>query len=843
MKETISLCGMKNAVWELKKTEAVCQIDAEAWGKDKDEWIPVVHMPAQVHDVLYENGMIPEEYRVGWCEKVLWTAEYDWVYRCRFGLAAGQEKAEFYFGGLDTYADIYLNGKLIGRHEDFYLPQRADVSSLLRKENTLLIHFHRICDILDGMELNPEWDGAVMKCKMIRKPIHDFAPDEVKGSNYQGAVPYFTPTGVYGEIGLDLWEKARIRETLVNVSVNEDYDGRIDVKISGEDTVGGERPTVGYRVCLGEQMVAEGELAVSCATGVWEAGGEITVSQPELWFPRGFGEQTRYGLCFTLKKNGDCLDTWDKLIGFKRVEMPAPLEYFVNGKRVRLWGGSMDPLQGYTHCYCKDRAMRLFDMVENAHMNTLRIWGEGIPQPDDFYEEADKRGILIWQEFFLGHGAYPDTKEIADACELEARELVKRLLHRVCLLMWCGGNETVMGAEFIGKYPFGINILLENFPKVVKELDPGRYYHPNSPWGGEWANDPREGDYHTYDCVWQYPYQDYPLFISEHIRTAPPVEHSLRRMIKGEFWNEQAAEKGMLSTYSSPSTMPDNWLYRSHPGANGQRKSGPYWEFYDPAGPDDMMYRFAASYGQEIRRYGEQIRRGTNVPGSKARSRGYFSCKLLDTWPKVYCASIDFFQEGYIPYYSLVKLFEPVMLSFEKGESIRLWMINDSAEDIEGSVMLGIYHLEEEKVLRQDRIDVNVSQGDAEMIFDLVVYRFFPKDCILYARFTDKHGSVICTSVDYVDIERHLRYKEAEISVTLEENTLAVRSNAFVRCVELKGKCGEDEFGWLFTDNYFDLMPGDTKYVTIVGNRDCGQISVKGHYLKQGITIDFKRTE
>ena len=256
-----------------------------------------------------------------------------------------------------------------------------------------------------------------------------------------------------------------------------------------------------------------------------------------------------------------------------------------------------------------------------------------------------------------------------------------------------------------------------------------------------------------------------------------------------------------------------------------------------------MMYRFAASYGQEIRRYGEQIRRGTNVPGSKARSRGYFSCKLLDTWPKVYCASIDFFQEGYIPYYSLVKLFEPVMLSFEKGESIRLWMINDSAEDIEGSVMLGIYHLEEEKFLRQDRIDVNVSQGDAEMIFDLVVYRFFPKDCILYARFTDKHGSVICTSVDYVDIERHLRYKEAEISVTLEENTLAVRSNAFVRCVELKGKCGEDEFGWLFTDNYFDLMPGDTKYVTIVGNRDCGQISVKGHYLKQGITIDFKRTE
>lgn len=841
MKETISLCDMRNVVWELKKTEAVRQIEAKDWEKDREEWIPVAHMPAQVHDVLYENGMLPEEYRVGWCEKVLWVTQYDWVYRCRFRLPVRQERSEFYFAGLDTYADIYLNGERIGCHGDFYLPQRIDVSGLLQTENTLLIHFHRVCDVLDSMELNPEWDGAVMKCKMIRKPIHDFPPDELKGSNYQGAIPYFSPVGVYGEIRLALWETAGIREALVNVSVKEDYDGRIDVRISGEGAADGEGLTVDYKVCLGEDVVTEGVFAVSGEGDTWETEGEISVSQPELWYPRGFGEPTRYRLCLTLKKNGESLDTWDKLIGFKRVEMPTPLEYYVNGKRVRLWGGSMDPLQGYTHCYCKDRTMCLFDMVENAHMNTLRIWGEGIPQPDDFYEEADKRGILIWQEFFLGHGAYPDTKEIADACELEARELVKRLMHRACLLMWCGGNETVMGAEFIGKYPFGINILRENFPKVVNELDPGRYYHPNSPWGGEWANDPREGDYHTYDCVWQYPYQDYPMFISEHIRTAPPVEHSLRKMIRGDFWNEHSAETGMLSTYANPAAMPDNWLYRSHPGANGQRKSGPYWEFYDPTGPEDMMYRFAASYGQEIRRYGEQVRRGTKIPGSKIRSKGYFSCKLLDTWPKVYCASIDFFQEGYIPYYALAKLFAPVLLSFEKGESIRLWLVNDSAKDVEGSVTVGIYHLEQEKFIRQDRLEAHVSQGGAEMIFDLAAYRFFPKDCILYARFADQRGNEVCTCVDYVDIERHLRYKEARLLVTLEGNTLAIRTDAFVRCVELKGRCGEDEFGWLFTDNYFDLMPGDTKYVGIVGNRDYGQIEVKGHYLKQSITVDYKR--
>lgn len=209
--------------------------------------------------------------------------------------------------------------------------------------------------------------------------------------------------------------------------------------------------------------------------------------------------------------------------------MPVPLAFIINGKKVRLWGGSMDPMQGYTHCYQKERAERIFDMVENANMNTLRIWGEGIPLPDEFYEEADRRGILIWQEFFMGHGAYPDNEEYGMKCVKEAEVLVRRLRHHASLLMWCGGNETIMGAELIGKYPFGDWIAKSAFPEMLRRLDPERYYHVNSPYGGEWTNDPREGDSHTYECIWEYPYQEYPNFLSESIRTAPPARYSLEK--------------------------------------------------------------------------------------------------------------------------------------------------------------------------------------------------------------------------------------------------------------------------------------------------------------------------
>lgn len=834
--------------WELKKINPMEKIDASAFGVEEENWIPVRNMPAQVHDILYENGLLDEEYRLGWCQKVLWVEEYDWLYRCRFCLEETPENAELFFEGLDTYADIYVNGKLVGSHDNFYLSQIISAGDILQKENILIIHFHRIRDFLERIEWDHKWDGAVLKCKQIRKPIHDFPPENPDGgSNYQGAIPYFSPIGVYGKVSVRIWEDARIEEVLAKVTVNEADEGRVRLTMKGS----GSGVTISYNLYEEQELVQEGIIASLEDSGPdWSFEDTIVVSQPKLWNPRGFGAPSRYRLVVVCRQQDRIMDIWERKIGFKKVEMPSPLEFIINGKRVRLWGGSMDPLQGYTHCYCRERTMRLFDMVENANMNTLRVWGEGIPQPDEFYEEADRRGILIWQEFYLGHGAYPDTQRIADECRKEAEGLVKRLIHRPSLLMWCGGNETVMGAEFAGKVPFGLDILLDVFPKVVEKLDPGRYYHPNSPWGGEWANDPRTGDYHTYDCVWQYPYQDYPQFISEHIRTAPPVMHSLQKMIRGPVWAEdmgntewnKAASMGLISTYENPDIMPENWLQRSHRGANGQRKSGNYWEYYEPQNAQDMIYRFGASYGQEIRRYGEQIRRGSREPGEKGRSKGYFSCKLLDTWPKVYCASIDFFQEGYIPYYSLGRLFQPVLLSFEKGNSIRLWLVNDSDREVEGTVTVSLYHLGEEKNLRENQIAVAIEQGGADIVFDLAEYRFFPKDCLLYAKFVENNGMMRCSAVDYVDIERHLRFREAKLDVKLLGNTLVFSTDTFIRCVEIKGRNGKDEFGWLFSDNYFDLMPGEQKKVEILGNRDSGQIFVKGHYQQEEKILPFTRT-
>lgn len=789
-------------------------------------WITAKCFPAQVQDILYQEKRLPGEFRVGWCREALFIGETDWLYQCEFQGETGRS-CRLVFEGLDTIADIYLNGRHLGFHDDFYLPAIFDVTENLRKDNVLKVHFKSPLRYMKEQEWDSRWNEGVLHCKMVRKPIHDFPPEKLgKGSNYQGAVPYFTPIGIYRTVYLEYYEQEEILETDFRANVERDGSGFLGITVQGKGNPDKVEVTLTSKNT--GKMLGRKSWLFFTKEHTWGVEDVLYLEEPPLWNPRGFGEQNLCVAEVAVYKNQELLDIKFVTIGFRHVEMPKPLAFLVNGKKVRLFGGSLDPMQGYTHCYDKERATRLFQLIENANMNTLRIWGEGIPLPDEFYEECDKRGILVWQEFFMGHGAYPDSSKIKERCVKEAEVLIKRIRNHSCVLLWCGGNETIMGAEFQHSKYFGSSIILQEFPKLIQRLDATRYYHPNSPWGGEWANDPREGDYHTYDCVWEYPYKDYPNFISEHIRTSPPVLHSLKKMIHGSLWNSpytgEVLEPGA-------NIMPANWLERTHFGALAQRKTGAYWEYYDGNTPEDFIYAFGASYGKEIRRYAEQVRIGSRRPSDFLnRSKGYFACKLIDTWPKIYCAPIDFFQEVYIPYYTLKRAFEPVCLCFQKEESIRLWCVNDSPQDITKKVEWGLIDLESEKILHVNRKVIRVSQGEAKLVFDYEEYHFFSKNSILFARFLGVQNEEEYTVIDYVDIERHLNFKDPQLQVQFEGDFIFIKSRHFARCVEILGKQGEDEFGWFFQDNYFDLLPGQERKIQILGNKQWGEIRIKARY-------------
>lgn len=824
--------------WELKQIDPAVQINPGAMASDPVDWLAIETMPAQVQDILLAHGKIPDEFLVGFCEKANWICDYDWVYRTSFTRDPERrgKKARLIFKGLDTFADIYLNGRLVCRHDNFFLSSTAEVSDQIQDSNDLVIHFHRIRDVLEEKGIKPEWQGIISEQKIIRKAIHDFDPRNEWGAEYQGAVPYFSAIGVYGDVVVEYYEETELTEVQINADADDRLNGLIRLKLKGRASGG-----AAVKVILrdGGDTVLEREFAPQVSGGDFTLSREIRVEKPKLWYPIGYGEPHLYGLTIALTADGAVVDQVTKRVGFKNVTVLTPFEFLVNKQRIRLWGGSLDPLQGWTHCFLRNRAERMFELVENGHFNTLRIWGEGIPYADEFYDMCDERGLLVWQEFFLGYGPTPDTPEYVEEYKKEAKELVLRLKHHACLFFWCGGNETIVGAQINNQPELGYDVVFSVFHRIVNEYDPGRYYLPNTPLYGDWANDPRVGDIHTFDRIYAYPYGDYPNFVTENCVTAPPALHSLRRIVRGDLFPEGYTS---LVKNDTELIMPRNWLERSSVNSLGQRKSGPYWEFYDADNLDDFIYRFGAAAGQELRKCLEQVRRGSKEPASPSvRSKGYITCKLLDTWPKIYCSTIDFFLEGYIPYYTILRGFTPVMLSFQKEERIRLWLVNDSPDTFKGRVTVGAYNLLKETYLRRETMDVEIAGGASDIVFDLSKWMVIPKECVLYAKLETETGEFVYHSVDFIDVERQLKFKDAKLKVTVEGDELVIASDRFVRCVEILGDCDGDDMGWLFSDDYFDLMPDEPRRIRILGRHDHGRISLKGHYCSEKTVVDFVR--
>ena len=824
--------------WELLQMAPCRDLDPENI-REEYEWIPIRVMPAQVQDVLYDRGMIPEEFRVGWCEKANWITDFDWLYRLKFFAEDyGGKRTRLLFEGLDTYADVYLNGQKILEHSNFYLPDQADLTGLLKEENTLLIHFHRIRDILEERPLKEEWEGHIQACKTIRKPVHDFDPHNKWGSEYQGAVPYFSAIGVYGRIILELYEEEEIQDFHADVRTDSELNGRIRLRLSGSGEAKKLKIAFTFSDAEGNPVLSD-EILPECNGSGWKTDQEYELDKPNLWYPRGYGEPYLYRLNVSLISGVEKKDFRELFAGFKNVQVLGSMEFKINDKRVRIWGGSLDPMQGYSHCFDRRRVERMFEMVENGHFNLLRIWGEGIPYPEEFYDMADRKGFLIWQEFFIGYGPIPDSEEYVAEYRKEARALIRRLRHHVSLLMWCGGNETILGAEVNHWIPYGKKVLTDVFPEEIQELDAGRYYLPNSPWYGDWVDDPRSGDVHTLDRILYYPYMSYPNFVTEHCLTAPPAIHSLKKIVKGELFEPGYTS---LQKHDTELLMPKNWLTRSSIGSQGQRKSGPWWEFYDADTPEEMVYRFGAAAGKELRRYGEQVRRGSREPADpQFRSKGYITCKLLDTWPKIYCSTIDFFLEGYIPYYTISRLFTPIMLSFQKEESVRLWLVNDSSQKFSGTVCFGTYDLKSEQYVIRKKVKAEADLCDSEIVYDYAKEGFLSRDCVLFAQLRDESGTLLYETVDYLDVERNLKFPDGIVEARMEGNELVIRSDRFIRCVEILGRDGEDEMGWLFEDNYFDLMPGTERRIRVLGQKKHGILSVKGHYCSQKTEVEYQR--
>jgi hypothetical protein len=183
------------------------------------------------------------------------------------------------------------------------------------------------------------------------------------------------------------------------------------------------------------------------------------------------------------------------------------------------------------------------------------------------------------------------------------------------------------------------------------------------------------------------------------------------------------------------------------------------------------------------------------------------------------------------------------MLSFDLDTYLYLWAINDTRQPVTGTVKIQLYHLERNEFRKEIVREVTVPPGQSKVVvrLDQAGIRAFRKEHILFATLTDDSGQVLARTNAFADIERRLTFPDAKLDVTLLDGALVLTTDSFARCVTLTGDSDGDAFGWFFEDNYFDLLPGESKVVRILGQHAEGRITAKPWYSPHATTVQWKR--
>ncbi|MBE0654101.1 MAG: hypothetical protein IH594_09905, partial [Bacteroidales bacterium] len=189
-------------------------VDFKNPGKD---WFQAT-MPEQIQDILFNKGIIPDPHFGNNPTRYTWVFEKDWIYVTRFTTPDSKGEVFLCFDGIDTRADVWVNGKKIGECANMFRKYRFQVSSFLKNDgssNVLSVFVHSPAKFLEGIEQQIS-DTETEAHKYLRKTGSDF-------SAYMGARPNFLKMGIYKNVYLDIPGENYLGDVFVRTSLSDNF--------------------------------------------------------------------------------------------------------------------------------------------------------------------------------------------------------------------------------------------------------------------------------------------------------------------------------------------------------------------------------------------------------------------------------------------------------------------------------------------------------------------------------------------------------------------------------------------------------------------------------------------
>ena len=795
-------------------------------------------IPAEVpgsvyHDLLRAGKMEDPFYRDNEL-KALALMDHDFTYVTEFEVAEQLRACEevlLRFDGIDTVADIFLNDNRVASVCNMHRTFEYPVKALLREGmNELRVALHSPTRYIQEAYENRFIDGssdAMRGFSYLRKAHCMFGWDWG---------PRLPDAGIWRAVSLVGYDTAR----LDGVYVTQEHEcGKVRLKLRVDvDKIGEER------VCsFGKEEDAAKLTGLSWRAAITDPdgrrlevptdGGELTIEEPKLWWPSGYGEQPLYGVEVELLKDGAVLDTWNRRIGLRTITVHIErdaygecFEHEINGVRIFAMGADYIPEDNILPRVTPERTRELLLQAKNANFNCIRVWGGGYYPGDEFWDICDELGLIVWEDFMFACAVYYLSEEFEENITAEFIDNVKRIRHHACLALWCGNNEMESfvesglwvsrqqeRADYIKMYEYII-------PKVLKKYDPNTFYWPSSPSSGgsfDNPNDPNRGDTHYWD-VWHgnKPFTEYRKFFFRYVSEFGFQSFPLMKTVESF---TEPEDRNIFSYVMEK--------HQRNSAANGKIMNYLEQTYLYPSSFDTALYASQLLQAEALRYGVEHFRR------NRGRCMGTIIWQLNDCWPVASWATIDYDGRWKAAHYFAKRFFAPVLLSCEE-EGILTQDTNPNAQpyEVKKSIRLNVAnetlqekHLQVEWKLRDN--EGRVLRGDsAELtVSALSAVWLDQQDCAdasLYENYVsyecrDEAGECVSSGTVLFCPPKQFRFREPGLTVKVEGDSLLVTARGFAKAVEIQNEAQD----MLLSDNYFDLNT-ETRRVKILKGEPAG---------------------
>ena len=792
-------------------------------------WRPA-QVPGTVHQDLINHKQLPDPFYGINEQKIQWVENEDWEYRTAFIVTPEQLKrddAQLVFEGLDTYADVYLNGALLLKADNMFVGYTIPVKSQLRiGENLLHIYFHSPI-----RQTLPQYNSNGFNYPADNdhhdKHLSIFSRKAPYSYGWDWGIRMVT-SGIWRPVTIRFYDAASISDYHIKQLALTDQLANLSNELEINNIL--PRPLQAeVRINTSFEGSAEKSIsqAITLQPGINHVSIPSEVASPVRWMPNGWGKPALYDFSAQIIVEDKVVAEQSHRIGLRTVRLVNEKDkdgesfYFeVNGVPMFAKGANYIPQDALLTNVTTERYQTLFRDIREANMNVIRVWGGGTYEDDRFYDLADENGILVWQDFMFACTPYPSDPTFLKRVEAEACYNIRRLRNHASLAMWCGNNEILEALKYWGfDKNFPPEIYQEMFrgydklfhqllPAKVKELDADRFYIHSSPYFANWGR-PESwgiGDSHNWE-VW---YGQ---------KTFESLDTDLPRFMS-EFGFQSFPEMKTISTFAAPEDYQiESEVMNAHQKSSiGNALICTYMErdYIIPEKFKDFVYVGLVLQGQGMRHGLEAHRR------NRPYCMGTLYWQLNDSWPVVSWSSIDYYGNWKALHYQAKRAFAPILINpIQQNDSLNIYLISD-CPDTKDHLMLEMKVTDFDRKKQGKPIRLNTLTVPANT--SQCVYRIKPdtwlspeeqQRCFMQLTLKDKAGNTLAETVYFFRKTKDLLLPETTVSCKIKQKDgmceLTLFSPALAKDVFIEIPLQ----GARFSDNFFDLLPGERKTVVI----------------------------